>query len=375
MPAIERTPPALFALTVPGLEAVTAREIEDDLGGIVKKKMNGIVVFRVDHLDKNVLKLRTAEDVFLLAWGSDDLTYRASDLALIQKWTAKEPQWPRLLEYHKAIRPKPKGRPSFRLIAQMHGEHGYKRSDAFEALDKGLRGKIPAHLIPTAEDATLEIWLRIMGKRALCGVRLSDSKLRHRTYKTEHIQASLRPVVAAAMVRLGTQEGLTIDPCCGAGTLLAEMFDTNRQAEMIGGDIDKNALVAAGTNLRSWRERPPLVRWDARELPLGQGSIAKILCNPPFGRQLSNPEEIKGLYADMVAEWQRVLQPGGQAVILASDIEALQAAAFEQGWQQEGLYRIRLLGWPATISVWRSAIRRCRDLGGRGFRRASSSKK
>ena len=67
MPAIERTPPALFALTVPGLEAVTAREIEDDLGGIVKKKMNGIVVFRVDHLDKNVLKLRTAEDVFLLA--------------------------------------------------------------------------------------------------------------------------------------------------------------------------------------------------------------------------------------------------------------------------------------------------------------------
>lgn len=355
MPAIERTPPALFALTVPGLEAVTAREIEDDLGGVVKKKMNGIVVFRVDHLDKNVLKLRTAEDVFLLAWGSDDLTYRASDLELIQKWTNKEPQWPRLLEYHKAIRPKPKGRPSFRLIAQMHGEHGYKRSDAFEALDKGLRGKIPAHLIPTAEDATLEIWLRIMGKRALCGVRLSDSKLRHRTYKTEHIQASLRPVVAAAMVRLGTMEGLTIDPCCGAGTLLAETFDTNRQAEMIGGDIDKNALVAAGTNLRSWRERPPLVRWDARELPLAQGSIAKILCNPPFGRQLSNPEEIKGLYADMVAEWQRVLQPGGQAVILASDIEALQAAAFEQGWQQEGLYRIKLLGWPATISVWRSA--------------------
>ncbi|HMP17610.1 MAG TPA: methyltransferase, partial [Gemmatales bacterium] len=261
---------------------------------------------------------------------------------------------PRLLELHRQLRPKPKGRPSFRLITQMHGEHGYKRSDAFEALDKGLRGKIPAHLIPTADDATLEIWLRIVGKRALCGVRLSDSKLRHRTYKTEHIQASLRPVVAAAMVRLGTQTGRTIDPCCGAGTLLAESFVVNRQLEMLGGDIDKNALVAATANLRGWREDPPLVRWDARELPLLQGSVARILCNPPFGRQLSNPEEIGGLYADMISEWQRVLQPGGQAVILASDLEALQAAAWEQGWQQEGLYKIRLLGWPAAISVWRT---------------------
>jgi tRNA (guanine6-N2)-methyltransferase len=178
MPRAERTPPALFALTVPGLEAVTAREIEDELGGIVKKKMNGLVVFRVDDLDKNVLKLRTAEDVFLLAWGSDALTYKAKDLELIQKWTAKEPNWPQLLELHKQLRPKPKGRLSFRLITQMHGEHGYKRSDAFEALDKGLKGKIPYHLIPTAEDATLEIWLRIMGKRALCGIRISDSKLR-----------------------------------------------------------------------------------------------------------------------------------------------------------------------------------------------------
>lgn len=355
MPRIERTTPACFVLTVPGLEAVTAREIEEDFGGIVKKKMNGVVVFRVDHLDKNILKLRTAEDVFLLAWGSDALTFKAKDLEMIQKWTAKEPDWPRLLEFHKAIRPKPKGRPSFRLITQMLGEHGYKRSDAFEALDKGLRGKIPGHLIPTAEDATLEIWLRIMGKRALCGVRISDSKLRHRTYKSEHIQASLRPVVAASMVRLGTQEGLTIDPCCGAGTLLAESFSANWKTVMLGGDIDKNALVAAGTNLKQWRDRPPLVRWDARELPLRQGSVAKILCNPPFGRQLNKPEEISALYADMVAEWQRVLQPGGQAVVLASDIEALQAAAWEQGWQQEGLYNIRLLGWPATISVWRSA--------------------
>src|SRR4029078_4692893 len=148
MPAApDRSPPACFALTVPGLEAITAREIEEDLGGVVKRTMSGLVVFRVEPLDESVLKLRTAEDVFLLAWGSDQLTYKAKDLDLIQRWTAKEPAWPRLLEYHRKIRPKPKGKPSYHLVAQMHGEHGSRRTDTLEAVAKGLRGKLPAHLM------------------------------------------------------------------------------------------------------------------------------------------------------------------------------------------------------------------------------------
>lgn len=352
--AADRSPPACFALTVPGLEAITAREIEEDLGGVVKKTMSGLVVFRVEPLDESVLKLRTAEDVFLLAWGSDELTYRAKDLELIQKWTAKEPPWPRLLEYHRKIRPKPKGKPSYHLVAQMHGEHGYRRTDTLEALAKGLRGKLPAHLIPVGEDAHLEVWLRVMGKRAICGVRLSDQTLRHRTYKSEHVLASLRPVVAAAMLRVGeSPEGWTIDPCCGAGTILAEQLSVDWRAQVLGGDLEKNAVVASWSNLRRWRESPPLARWDARQLPLPDQSVARIVTNPPFGRQLSTPAEIVALYRAFVREWQRVLRPAGQAVVLVSDIEAFQQAAWNQGWQQEGLYRIRLLGHPAAITVWR----------------------
>jgi 23S rRNA G2445 N2-methylase RlmL len=341
-------------LTVPGLEAITAQEIEEDLGGVVKKTASGMVVFRVEPLDGRVLELRTAEDVFLLAWGSDQLTYRAKDLDLIQRWTGKESNWPLLFEYHRAIRPKPKGKPSYHLVAQMLGEHGYRRADAFKALEKGLSGKLPRHLLPTSEEAHLEIWLRIAGKRAVCGLRLSDQKMRHRTYKTEHVQASLRPVVAAAMLRLSNRQGgLLVDPCCGAGTILAEELTHNRSAEFIGGDIDKNALVATWSNLRRWRENPSLVRWDGRQLPLPNDSIPSIVTNPPFGRQLGKPEEIAGFYQALVREWNRVLKPGGQATVLVSDIEAMQQAAWGRQWQQEGLYRIRLLGHPAAITVWR----------------------
>src|SRR5215475_3453550 len=122
--------PPCYAMTLPGLEAVAADEIAHDLGGTVKRTGEQVVVFRVKDIDSSILRLRTTEDVFLLAWGTDQLTYRAEDLERIRRWTAHEANWQNLLRIHHAIRPKPRGKPSFRLVAQMQGEHGYRRTDA-----------------------------------------------------------------------------------------------------------------------------------------------------------------------------------------------------------------------------------------------------
>ena len=75
--------------------------------------------------------------MFLLAWGTDQLTYRAEDLDKIRRWTAREADWDRLLRLHHAIRPKPKGKPTYRLVTQMEGQHGYLRRDARKALARG----------------------------------------------------------------------------------------------------------------------------------------------------------------------------------------------------------------------------------------------
>ncbi len=207
----------------PGLEPVAGEEIVRDLGGEVKRTGRGIVVFRLDDVDQDILRLRTTEDVFLLAWGTDDLSYRAEDLERIRRWTAREFDWDRLLRIHHQVRPKPKGKPSYRLVTQMTGDHGYWRQDAREALARGLAGKIPASWRHAEENAAVEIWLTIDGASAVCGLRLSDRTMRHRTYKAEHLPASLRPTVAAAMVRLaGAGPGhVILDPMCGAGTILA----------------------------------------------------------------------------------------------------------------------------------------------------------
>src|SRR5439155_8158347 len=139
---------------------------------------------------------RTTEDIFLLAWGTDKLTYRAEDLDHIRRWTAHDADWTQLLRIHHALRSKPKGKPTFRLVTQMTGQHGYRRADASKALAKGLAGKLPASWRFAEENAAVEIWLTIHGATAVCGLRLSDRTMRHRTYKREHLPASLRPTVA-----------------------------------------------------------------------------------------------------------------------------------------------------------------------------------
>ncbi|HJZ93705.1 MAG TPA: methyltransferase [Gemmataceae bacterium] len=354
----ERPTPACYAIVLPGLEAVAADEITRDLGGEVKKAEKGAVVFRVPQITPDLLRLRTVEDVFLLAWGTDSLTYRAEDLKSIRQWTAKEADWQHLLSLHHAIRPKPKGKPTYRLVTQMGGTHGYRRADAGKALAQGLGGVFPASWKPAEENASVEVWLTIRGATAVCGLRLSDKTMRHRNYKVEHQPASLRPTMAAAMVRIaGAGPGdVVLDPMCGAGTILAEQIELSKarkagRLEVWGGDRDMNMLRAAASNLH--RVGPALlVHWDATRLPLSPESVNRVISNPPFGKQLASPTEVGPLYRAMVKEYDRVLRPGGRAVLLVSDPDALRDAIRPHRWQPARQLRVEVLGQPATIGVW-----------------------
>jgi 23S rRNA G2445 N2-methylase RlmL len=146
---------------------------------------------------------------------------------------------------------------------------------------------------------------------------------------------------------------------CGAGTLLAEqLVYAERFRElgirMLGGDIEFAAVRAAGLNLRRMGA-PGLCQWDARRLPLASAEADLIVSNPPFGKQLSSPAEVGPLYRAMLREYDRVLRPGGQAVLLVSEADVLRQAAEAVGWHAQRRLRVRVLGQPAQISLWRTA--------------------
>jgi 23S rRNA G2445 N2-methylase RlmL len=350
--------PACYAITFPGLEEVATEELTDELGADVKRTSPGLVVFRIEEIAGNLLDLKTVEDVFLLGWGTNKLTFRATDLEEIRRFTAREADWDRLLQIHHKIRPKPRGKPTFRLVTQMTGHHGYRRADARKALVQGLAGKLPASWRHVEENAAIEIWLTIHDATAVCGVRLSDRTMRHRTYKLEHQPASLRPTIAAAMVRLAAlgPHQVIADPMCGAGTILAEVLEWTRIHGVriklvVAGDCEPSALRSAGANLR--RLGPAsLIRWDATRVPLAGGCVDRIICNPPFGKQLSRPDEIHALYRRLMLQWDRILGPKGRAVVLVSDLGALKDEAAKVNWKKVRQTRIRVLGQPAYITVW-----------------------
>ncbi len=79
-PTDDKPLPPLYAMTHGGIESTAADEITRDIGGEVQKTSRGLVVFRMDELSDKLLSLRTTEDVFLLAWGSDSLSYKSDDL-------------------------------------------------------------------------------------------------------------------------------------------------------------------------------------------------------------------------------------------------------------------------------------------------------
>jgi 23S rRNA G2445 N2-methylase RlmL len=346
--------PSCYAIVLPGLEEIAAEELQSSpqVRAEVKKIIPEVVVFRVEEIDDALLELRTTEDVYLLAWGTDQLTFRAEDLRSIERWTAKEVKWDQLLQIHHRVRPKPAGKPTYRLVTQMTGHHVYRRVDAGKALAKGLAGKFPASWKPAEENAAIEVWLTIHGRRAVCGLRLSDRTMRHRTYKQEHMPASLRPTMAAAIVQLGgAQPGeVVLDPMCGAGTILAEQLAVTRKVQVLGGDREMEALRNARANLLPFRHTD-LACWDAARLPLPGGSVDVILSNPPFGKQIGKPEELGGLYRRMIREYDRVLRKRGRAVLLAADYGLLKQAV-PRHWKPQRQVSVRVLGQKAVISVW-----------------------
>jgi tRNA (guanine6-N2)-methyltransferase len=55
----------------------------------------------------------------------------------------------------------------------------------------------------------------------------------------------------------------------------------------------------------------------------------------------------------MLREYDRVLKPGGRAVLLVGDPGKLNAAAHAVGWRSQRQATVSILGQAATIAVWR----------------------
>lgn len=343
---------SFYAMTMPGIETLAFNEIRSHAPDVELIKFSrGMVQFRASVVPDVLLRLRTVEDVFVTLVHITGIGRGGNALRVFHSATLRSDVNTALATWRrarKAAQPK-----TWRVVSQMHGTHNFRRVDAGQAVSDALKQLLPRGMRYVDDDADLECWLWISGTEALVGMRLSDATMRHRTYKREHLPASLRPTVAAAMGWLARPmpDDIVLDPLCGAGTVLIERALLAPYKQVIGGDVREEAVEIARRNARAAHVSAIWQTWDARSLPLESESVTRILTNLPFGKQIGSHEQNVSLYKKLVQEFGRVLTKDGLLVTLTSEDRIWETNLRSAGWRITKKVVLVVLGQPASIFV------------------------
>ncbi|HEY4028115.1 MAG TPA: methyltransferase domain-containing protein [Candidatus Dormibacteraeota bacterium] len=337
-----------FALTLPGLGGLLRDELAEQVGagavGDVEHDGRSDVVPFTTRATEPV-ETRLSEDLFV-ELGTGDPALPLPRLAG-QLWSARRYDEALPASGPRLGRLGP--RPGFRVVARMRSEQGFLRTDLRDELTRAVLRERPRWR--PADPAPVELWaLQTRPRRLRLGLRLSDRRMRQRAGREVERPGALRPVVAAAMLRLaGSARGPLLDPCCGSGTILREALDAGHT--VIGMDVAAEALAAARANLP---RGALLLRADAAALPLRAGAAGAVVSNPPFGRQHALAPDATRWLRSMFAELERVVAGGGPIVLLHPRSRAFEAAILRpRAALVHSRHPIRLLGLPTTIWVFR----------------------
>ncbi|MGH3609448.1 MAG: TRM11 family SAM-dependent methyltransferase, partial [Pseudonocardiaceae bacterium] len=303
--------PGFFATTLPGLGRLLRQEItaHPDLEPLDELGNDGradIVFFRMHRGAKpDLATLRLAEDVFVtLARTTSGPPRRVAD-SLVTRTDLERglSVWTRFARHLNSSM-------TYRVIARVVDEGRFKRTELRDAITIAVAGQRPRWRVE--DPAELELWaLEYQRAAFVAGLRLSDKRMRqHGDGRTTERRGALRPVVAAAMIRLaGESPGRMLDPCCGSGTFLEEALSVGWEA--VGSDLDPEAVATARENV----PRAVVEQADVQKLPHDDAAFNAVVSNLPVGRQFQVADPARWLRRALT-EMARVTRPGGHVVVL-----------------------------------------------------------
>ncbi|GII85211.1 RNA methyltransferase [Sphaerisporangium siamense] len=347
--------PSLLARATRGIEPLLAAEI--GRLGVVTRLRHREVWFRVREPGPHVLRLRTADDVFVLAAVAAGLGTSKASLAGLTDAVREAG-----LKEALALRARCGGgrTTGVDVSASFLGRRAYTRYDVEDAVGTELARALGARYHSrrgggAPPPGTLSWRVAIEDDRATLAVRIAARPLHRRPYKRASVTGTLHPPVAAAMARLAGLDGAgtVLDPCCGAGTLLVEARAVAARPRLLGVDHDPEAVRAAARNAA----RDTRFGWavaDAGCLPLPSGHVDRVLVNPPWGRQVRATGLLSRGDRALWEELARVVAPGGVVVALlhAPEAAARMAAPDAAGFELREAIEVSLSGAHPVIGVF-----------------------
>lgn len=320
-----------YAHTLPGVEDIAWLEIRERLPAasfgetLFAKDQHGIVSFTYDGSFNPLFSLRTTEDVFMQLLSVPKLSRSFRDLGQITQWVAKGEAVGRAINGYLRYR-RFSGPPSYQLICRKIGKHQYNTRKLAQAVADGLAKRYPTWTA-VPEAAQVEIWANLLGSHLLLGIRLRDRD-RKRSRVQPAVDGGLHPSLAAAMILLTEPSSgeLFVDPLCGDYVLLRERRgQLGATAVILGGDMDKEQLVGAYQGLyRRQRGQPPLLaQWGMEKWPLATAVVDKVATVLPPKAGNGSARALNQFYGHFAAELQRVLRPGGRAILYSEAYDQL----------------------------------------------------
>ena len=339
-----------MAATQPGLGALAADDVRKDdarVIGIESDRRSDLVVFESAEPPSD-RALALAEDLFVIVGDAPS----ASNPATVAARLFDAARWQAAAEVARSFGARVGATTGVRVIARVRSERDFKRTELRAAvIDAVLRWRPRWRVRDPAE---LEIWvLETRRGHFRAAMRLSSADMRSRGGRAvERAGAALRPSIAAPLVRgQGHRPASCSTRSAGSGTVLRE---ARRMGwNVFGTDIDDEAVLAARENVPG----ADVVAADATRLPLADGAAGAVVTNAPFGVQhvpQTGGLELGAWWQAVLAEFARVVRPGGTVVVLHPEDRRLSdAVRANPDLRDQGHAPIRTLGQDASIRTLR----------------------
>ncbi len=363
-----RTAVGFGVLTFAGLAEITQRELEPyhpSEVAVFRLRNYDLIVGKVSEASAGRLAgLRTVEDVFYMMGVPVAVAVRR-DLGKLDRIVSRAEVLNGVRLKNAFCGPRRRKSPTFNCFVKQDRDRDVRRKQIAERVAARVGSCLPRWR--RADPSEIELWGFYVKGSVHVGLRVSDEGMKYRGKAPQQRRGALRPTIAAALALLADPKpgSLVVDPMCGTGTILEEVFHREKAARYAGGDAAQEAVELAGERLAAYGI--PIRRWEAKELPFGDAQIDCIVCNLPFGRRYSTGSQNPALYRALLSNWRRKLKAGGRMVLLTADSAALEGGLLGLGLKWRSECKVKVLGvWATIYVVEKGPARRGRAGTGRG---------
>ena len=321
-----------------GLENIARQELNARFGDtkqfkILMRKPERIV-FQYFGNPKDLLSLRTAEQLFLVVKHFSNMTHSRRSLTAISSSLTRF-NFAETLTCCRQAGVTLRKRILFRVISRMSGYRNFQKRDLQQVVERSFTNR---GWNLTQSSSGLDVWVEVHGEDGYLSIRLSKPDMAQRSKKQSRVPQSLKPNLAYGMVWLSQPQpnDIFLDPMCGAGTILLERAVTERYRYLIGGDLSEEALDVTQNNFGRQHRPRQFFHWDVKKLPLKPNTIDKIVCNLQIPDTKEDVSHLTNFYRQSINQFESVLKPGGKMVLLT-----LKPALIDKILNQQNSLKVR----------------------------------